>query len=111
MMLPMVIQLIDNDDDRAWMTALYEKECCWVTMNDHRGFGRKIYVGDSWYHLNFSLMIDDIGGPVTERLIEEIEDCLSWPDLQIAKTRKEQLHKAADVPSGWFYMSDWVSAE
>lgn len=27
MMLPMVIQLIDNDDDRAWMTALYEKEC------------------------------------------------------------------------------------
>ncbi len=27
MMLPMVIQLIDNDDDRAWMTSLYEKEC------------------------------------------------------------------------------------
>ena len=63
------------------------------------------------YHLNFSLMIDDIGGPVTERLIEELEDCLSWSDLETAKARKEQLHKAADVPPGWFYMSDWVSAE
>lgn len=78
---------------------------------DHHGFGRKIYVGDSWYHLNFSLMIDDIGGPVTEHLIEELEDCLSWSDLETAKARKEQLHKAADVPPGWFYMSDWVSAE
>lgn len=26
-MLPMVIQAIENDDDRAWMTALYNREC------------------------------------------------------------------------------------
>lgn len=77
---------------------------------DKRGTGRRVYIDDSWYHMDMYWKIDDIGGPVTDRFIDAIEDSMSWSEFQEAKKRKEQIRKETDIPPGWFLMSDWVNA-
>lgn len=83
--------------------------CCTGIEYDKKGFGQKVHIDESWYHIDFYRMIDDIGGPVTDKLIDAIEDSMEYYEYQKAKERKEQIRKENNIPPGWFYMTDWTS--
>lgn len=84
--------------------------CFTSIKRDKRGSGRRVYIDDSWYHMDFYWEIDDVGGPVTERLIDGIEDSMSWSEFMKAKERKEQIRKENTVPNGWMLVSDWLKS-
>jgi len=58
--------------------------------------------------MDFYRTIDDIGGPVTDLLIEAIEDSMSWSEFQTVIERKNRIRRENDIPDGWLLMSDWV---